>query len=363
MSYVGDALSANNAQPQDANARDISYNYWTDRTRVELPAPTDPAASGFCYGLPFDSQMGKRGRVSSTRELACTDTVRVIGGVFGGTINALDTGMWSTPYTSGTGTYTITGGQLVMSTGITSNSSAYITTTKLARFLATTMNYFNSFIQLPDTGTANNIRRWGAFDTSEGFFFVLNGTSLSVATRKNSVDTTYAISGFSLDLKCHQYEIYWNEQYIWFYVDNNVVATITSDASPLTNTLHLKASAHNVNSGGSTTNVIINVRSMAISRIGEDISKYVYFHCGTLGTNVLKYGPGTLGMFSLNVKGATSNVVTLYDGTAVKTGTEICTLDCVNLVSAFIDFEVDYSGGLTIACSGGTPADFTVTYE
>ena len=242
MSYTGDALSANNPQ-NDAGFSNISYNYFTDRTRIELPAPTDPAASGFSYHLPFDPQMGKAGRVSSTRELACTDTVRVAGGTFNNT-PTLDTGMWSTPYTTGTGSYSITAGQLVMSTGGTANSNAYITSQKLARFLSTTMNYFNSFIQLPDTGTANNIRRWGAFDTSEGFFFVLNGTTLSVASRKNSVDTIYSLGGFKLDLKCHQYEIYWNDQYVWFYVDNIIVATITADATPLTNTLHFKASAH-----------------------------------------------------------------------------------------------------------------------
>ena len=362
MSYTGDALSANN-QLNEPSERTFSYNYYTDRTRVELPAPGDAAASGFCYGLPFDYQMGKRGRVSSTRELACTDTVRVVGGVFGGTINVLDTGMWSTPYSVGSASYSITGGQLVMSTGATSNSSAYITTKKLALYLATTMNYFNSFIQLPDTGTTNNARRWGAFDTSEGFFFVLNGTTLSVASRKNSVDTTYPISGFKLDLKCHQYEICWDSQYVWFYVDNNIVATITSDASPLTNTLHLKASAHNVNSGGSTTNVVMNIRSMAISRVGEDVSKPVYFHGNSIGVNVLKYGPGTLGMFSLNTKGATANVLTIYDGTSTTAGTEVCTLDGVSLLSAFIDFEVDFSGGLTVACSGGTASDFTLTYQ
>ena len=356
---MGDILTSPNVL-NEPGVIELGYNINTDRHRMELPEPQDPAASGFCLSQPFDVGFEKRGKIGSTRELAVTDSIRLNGGTFTGTV--LDTGMWQTPYTQGTGTAAMVSGQCQLATGITANSNAYITTYKLARFMNTANNYIRMHVQIPDAGVTNNIRRWGAFDLSEGFFFVLNGSTLSVASRMASIDTMYSISGFTLNNYYNMYEIYWDAVGANFLVNDVVVYTIPF-TNTVTTTLHFKSTAQNQNTNGATTNVLMNIRGMAICRFGEETSRPVYKQVGQLGTQVLKYGPGTLELVAVSKHGGSANLVTLYDGLTTAAGTEICTLDTVNSGSLYAIYDVDFSGGLTIACSGGTPGDLTITYE
>lgn len=342
---------------------ELAYNYFTDRKRMELPEPGDPAASGSVYGILWDNDFGKKARIAATRELDVAETVRLVGGIFTGTV--LDTGMWSTSYNSGTGAAVMASGVCQLSTGSTSNSGAFITTQKLARYLSTTLNYVRVYIQVPNGGSVNNICRWGAFDLSEGYFYALNGTSLSMVSRMAGVDTVWPlpVAFQTINSNWHHYDIWWDDINAWFFMEGNLVGTIKASASVLTTTLHFKASAQCINTNGNTGNNTMNIRSLSIARLGEQTSSEYYKNISTNGVFNLKYGPGNVGTFLISKSGTSANVVTLYDGISTASGTEICTLNTYTNVGMYSPINVDFSGGLTVAASGGNAGDFTITWE
>lgn len=77
-------------------------------------------------------------------------------------------------------------------------------------------------------------------------------------------------------------------------------------------------------------------------------------------TTTVKSGPGYLHTVTINTKGATANVLTIYDNTA-GSGTKIATLDTTGGSQTF-EFDVGFATGLTIVTATGTAADVTVSY-
>jgi hypothetical protein len=91
-------------------------------------------------------------------------------------------------------------------------------------------------------------------------------------------------------------------------------------------------------------------------------SGHAYKHISALAaTTVIKSGPGTLVRVCINTKGASSNVLTLYDNASAASGTVIATIDTTANVGT-ITFECDFLLGLTVSLATGTAADVTISY-
>jgi hypothetical protein len=74
----------------------------------------------------------------------------------------------------------------VLSVDGANGSSIRITTNRCHYYLPGTSNIFKMTMACGDTGKAGNVRRWGAFDESDGALFELSGTTINVVLR-NSV--------------------------------------------------------------------------------------------------------------------------------------------------------------------------------
>ena len=87
-----------------------------------------------------------------------------------------------------------------------------------------------------------------------------------------------------------------------------------------------------------------------------------WLHANSNGVVTAKSGAGILRRIVVNTKGATSNVLTIYDGVTTG-GILIASIDTVNGVGGMFDYELSFATGLTFELAGGTAADITVIFE
>lgn len=95
------------------------------------------------------------------------------------------------------------------------------------------------------------------------------------------------------------------------------------------------------------------------------ISQYSYevyaaAHISTNTTTTIRTGEGLLGMVTINTKGASANVATIYDNTA-GSGTVLAVIDTTAGPQSLF-YCVKYTVGLTVVTATGTAADLTVSY-
>ncbi len=296
-------------------------------------------------------------------------TYRLLGQAFCDT--ALDTNFWTASVGTG-GTTNETGGALILATGTTANNAVSVQSVHVGRFSAATHHLFKSLVRLVDAPTANNTRRWGAYTTTDGAFFEVNGTSFRFVTRKASVDTAVASGSFNgkygatytLGTDVLIFEIVYDSEYLHFFIDNKKIHTIEATATPWASTLHLPVRYENVNSGGLTTNISMEVRTGSISRLGLPNTQPVSrFQSGlTAGVN-LKGGPGNI--HSVIISAVLNNsVITLYDNTTA-TGTILWSSGAMtaSALPVSIDFKgITFNTGLTLAITGAN-ANIAVLYE
>lgn len=296
---------------------------------------------------------------------------RLTGSVFNG--NALDANFWTAASGVG-GTVAPTNGFLTLSTGTTSNNSVSVQSVYIGRFVAGEPHKFRTLLKLGDTGTVNNVRRWGTFTSgpTDGAFFELNGTTLNLVTCVATTCSRVANGTFNgnegnqlvLDTNSHFYEIVFTPAVVFFYYDNELIHTQQFPTGPWSSTLDLPIRMENINSGGSTTNVSMFTSAAVLLRMGlpatQPVSK---FQSGTTAGVTLKTGSGNLhGCIISNV---TNNaVVTLYDNTAAS-GTTIWSSGAMGAQT--IPFSLDFKGiefntGLTETVTGAA-ANVLCTYE
>ena len=260
-------------------------------------------------------------------EVVAVPLYKLVGDTFFDSV--LDTGRWTASVGTG-GSAVVSAGTMTLSTGATANNSASLTSVHVARFSGLAPNKLRAPLQLPDGGTANNVREWGVGALSagavyDGAFFRQDGTTLRLVTRKSGVETVVASSGafngqygqaFSVGTSSHFYEIIYQPRQVVWLANNKIIHTLSASANTWTGNLHLSIWLANYNTNGLATNVALQVRLAAIARFGiPDTQVDGYFQQGLTAGVILKYGPGTLR--SLILSGVTNNsVVTLYDGTS-----------------------------------------------
>jgi hypothetical protein len=89
--------------------------------------------------------------------------------------------------------------------------------------------------------------------------------------------------------------------------------------------------------------------------------QFTYQNITTNTTTTVKSGAGLLHSITINTKGASSNVLTIFDNTAAS-GTKIGTVDTNTSLVTFM-YDVKFTTGLTILTATGTAADVTVSYR
>lgn len=292
------------------------------------------------------------------------EIVRLDGELFSGT-GSLSANWSASPV--GSGTATIVDGELVVSTGATADSSQTVRSGRHSRFLSDETHEFDAWARLGDAGAANNVRRWGAFTATDGFFFELSGTTLRVVSRKGGVDTAVASTawdrrGAVVETNYHRYGIRYNGGGVEFYVDRVLVHRLLGQvSSPYTRELDLTIAFENVNSGGLASNKTLYVRNANLKRYGPRHGAGRYVHmAGGASTVTAKSGAGTLIAVSINGPGTGSSTVTVYDNTAAS-GDVIAVLN--SDAQGLYQYGIEFSNGLTVAKTPGTAPDVTVIFD
>jgi hypothetical protein len=318
----------------------------------------------------YDASSNKTALVTQMREMKVSSSIRLVGTPFFGTANQLDTNFWAaTPAPTGTGSYTLGTGEIVLQTGTTANSSVTISSVRTSRYIPSNSNSYRAILSCTGTSDNNNTRRWGAFDASDGVFFQLVGTTLSLVARSNTVDTPIVSSGsfnggnftsYTVDGNVHRWEIMYTNSAINFYVDELLIHKYTASTAPWSTTLSLKVMASNVNTNNGTANTTIKVRVASIVRLGEATSRPNWRNfTGAVTDSVLKYGPGTLQKVCINTKGSNNARCTLYD--ALTATNPIAVIDTYNVIGS-ISYDLDFFTGLTITTTANV-GDVTIIYE
>lgn len=112
-----------------------------------------------------------------------------------------------------------------------------------------------------------------------------------------------------------------------------------------------------VGSSGPLSGAALPVQQLAVA---TGAYSYAHVNANASATNI-KNGAGTLAAVVVNTKGASANVLTLYDSTGAASGT-IAVIDVTSAVGA-IPYNLAFANGLTYALATGSAADVTFVYK
>jgi hypothetical protein len=305
-------------------------------------------------------------------ELRVATTVRLSGATFTGTV--LDPNFWTTIIAASGGTIatadiTTMPGALTLSSKTDAAGSVIVQSNRYARYVGGSANRYRSQVQFGDAGLANNTKRWGLFDGTNGCYFKLSGTTLSVCTIKAGVEVAVASAAWNGSTttptltNCNTFEIYITNRKVYFVISGTLVHTIDSATTTWTATTTLPVRADNINSNN-TTNTIMYVRVMTAYRLGElETQVTSKYQTGQTAGLVLKYGAGNIRGIAISGV-AQSSIITIYDNTAAS-GTILWSSGAMATKADPFNIELynaPFSIGLTLVISGAS-ANATVVYE
>ena len=306
---------------------------------------------------------GRHVWVSPTNQLNTVPTVRLVGTNFDGTVK--DPNFW-TEAVANDGTV-VQDGEIVLETNTTANGAAVYSSVRRARFIVGSALQFTGAFAFVTAGTPDNVRRCGAYDDNEGFFFQLDGTTFSVGSRKGAADTLISSGSFNGNLGStftptanvyYKLDIEWTPIGAFYYV--NSVLLHKSVGGHLTSVLTLPIRFENVNDNDSVVDVVMDCLGVVITRQGELITNPTYYHIsGNAATHILKRGAGTLQKIIFNNTLGTS--ITIYDNTAAS-GTVIGIITTTTAAVGVWEYNAPFSTGLTLVTVGNN-LDATIVYE
>lgn len=314
-----------------------------------------------------DEETLTRVEVDPLGALKTISPVRLIGTTFSGTTK--DTNFWTESVT-GSGSIT-QAGEVFVNTGTTPDSTAVYYTTRRARKITGAANQFRAVSRLTTNPQANNLRRLGAYDANDGYFFQVNGTTFGVGSRKGGADTIVNSGSFNGNLGATvtmtttivRLTINITDLSVRFFVNDILLHTITGSTASLSNTLTLPIYMENINSSGNTTDNGFQVRFATIIRLGELNTAPAWKNvAGALTATVLKYGAGTLHAVTSNKAGTS---ITLYD--SVNTGSPSNPIAIIDTnkttgTTGTYTYDLDFSNGLIVVVVGAG-SDCTIVYE
>jgi hypothetical protein len=310
-------------------------------------------------------------------EMRVVSPTRLVGAQFDGT--TIDPNFW-TVTTLNSATATQGSATIVLTSGTNATAAVQVNSVRRARYVSGTSMRYRSVIQLDDTGTASNMRKWGVVygatmpTFTDGAYFHMNGTQFQVVTMRDSTPTAVSTGSFNGVLGATYtpttdaitYEIYWTNSKVWFVVGGDVLHTVSAAATTWASSMNHFIYMSNVNAGN-TTSVVLRSRVASIARLGDLLTQPAsFFQSGTVAAKVLKYGPGNLHSLILS-SAVNGSVVTLWDNTAAS-GSQIfvatLTLGAqANNLPMALDFKgLPFFNGLTLTIATQN-SNATVIYE
>ena len=308
-------------------------------------------------------------------QLQTAGSFRLAGAAFSGTnpVDSVDTNYWSKVIKTGLANATQFEASGTLSTGTTANGDILLNSVRTARYVGGAANRYRGIVRVP-TALGANVRRWGAFDATDGYFFQWDGSALSVVSRKSGTDTPTYSNSFNGEiggtftpnsLVAYTYEIFYTNKSAWFMVDGLLLHKLTFNSTTGVGNINLKIGLQNTNSAGNVNDNQLMVRTSSISRLGNAQSQPVgAFQSGQIASRTLKYGTGNLRSATLSAL-TNNSIVTLYDNTSA-TGTIIWSSGAHstgNLVPYPVNFnDIVFSTGLALAVTGAN-LNILVIYE
>ena len=297
--------------------------------------------------------------VSRQRELTTSPVFRLVGSSIHGT--DYDTSFWLSGGING-GTVVIDG-EVKMNTSTNVAGASTWSSVAKARYVTGSDNLFRGQARLITPPVAGNYRRFGAYTSTDGFFYQVSGTTFGIGHRRKGTETIIENGSFNgrygpsllLDLSTKEFEIEYGVAGAKWYVAKKLLHEIDVTTDPLSDVFNLPVYVENVNTGSAVDNEQ-HIYNLSIFRIGElqtyNRSKYI----STNTTTICKLGAGRLHRVIV-----TDNAgrITLYDSKTA-TGTIIAVIDASRVFGS-IEFSTSFSNGLTIVTAGGSKV--SVIYE
>jgi hypothetical protein len=309
----------------------------------------------------IQDQYGFIAECSPTSTLRTNKVFKLVGAAGSGT--QLEPNFWTSSTGNG-GNVTEADGSVRIRTNTTASGYSNVQSVRNARYVAGTANYLRIVGQM-DAGVTGNVRRWGAFNSQNGAFYELAGTTFKCVTRKNGIDTPVTTfngklgAAYTMDTNVHTYEIYWTNSKVYFSIGDVILHTVSATTATWSTTMHLPIRGENVNTT-INTDISMYVRVASINRLGEAESEPTYKYISGAGTTVLRYSPGKLHKLIIS-DGANGSSISIYDGVSAA-GTLMAVLNTATISTvASVDFECPYFTGLTIVVTNAV--NFTVIYE
>lgn len=311
------------------------------------------------------SNYGTDAEVTYMNQLRIALPNLLVGDAFNGTV--IEPNYWTTSTVNGS-TVTINSGLLCLGTNTTANGDASIQSIAEGDYFPGHEMQFRCIVKQRDaTGTALNVKKWGAFDSLTGAFFISSGTSLyGVGYRFNGVDTVISSTSFNKSVtqpnlsNLNTYEIYWTNTKIRYVAAGTMVHEVTATTDQPMSENNLPIRFENTNFGGGTASSTMCVAVASINRNGSDnrVARSQTFT--TAGTYVLRYGHARgVGVW---IGTLTPGTVSIYDGTSA-TGTPIVmTVDAKTVAPQYLPLnDVAFKNGLTVVLSANN--NVTVYYK
>lgn len=312
-----------------------------------------------------DPVTGMMGYLDRFRNLRTANTKRMFGSNFGANI---DTTYQYTITNGNGGTTTATSGVATLATNTTANGNTTLITKPKIRYLSGRNNLIRIQARFGDTGGANNVREFGIYvDANNQYNYRLSDTTFSVVLKKAGIETVISSGSFNgsgsgstgtytVDTSFHSFEILVSGSRIQFVIDNQPLHVFSATSTSLVASLVGNVFMSNTNSGGSTTNRVLDTIAISASQIGDAVNNPLYYNIDAVAeTRTLKSGGGTLQSISIGRLGGANALITIYDNTAAS-GTIIARFD-LTANSAFgthvFGIEgVNFYNGLTYVTSG-----------
>jgi hypothetical protein len=303
-------------------------------------------------------------------ELLTTNKIRLVGTIFNG--STLDTNFWTKA--ESTGTVAQSGSEVVLTSGTADTHYAKLYSVRRAIWVSGTSNKFRSQMRFGDTGTTNVTRRWGVGwgatmpTITDGAYFKLAGTALSVNTMSNTSETSVASGSFNGTYAAptltnnNTYEILYTLGKVYFLINNVLIHTATfSTAHWTSNTVNFHIFADVINTGDSAA-VTQTFRMANITRLGVmdtfPQSKYI---SGVNTAQVCKYSGGKIHGILIGTVVA-NKTIKVFDDTAGSAGQFAEVTISAGTDPFYLPMNAPFFNGLTVT-PNDTGLKLTVMYE
>jgi hypothetical protein len=310
---------------------------------------------------------GWKADATPNNELITTDKIRIVGATFNGA--ALDTAFWTAA--ASTGTVTVASSELILTSGTANAHYAKVYSARRANLVTGCPNNFRSLLRIESSDNDITCRLgvgWGATmpTVTDGAYFKIVGSTISVNTMANTSETSVASGSFNGTYAAptltnnNTFEILYTANKVYFLINTILVHTASFATTHWTsNTNNFHAFADVTNTGDSAAVKYI-FRSMFVARIGKMLTVPAYQHIAGAATTVCKLSGGILHAIVVNQAGT---LCTIYDQTsaAVPIMGIVDTNKTTGTIGS-IDYECPFFNGLTIVTTGAG-SDITVIYE